>query len=586
MEQSALNDEEKEPDDDEWSNFEDFDDPISPTSVPIVPSQLHPAVSLGMTKVSSCYFSIGSLDTDERDIFALEDDASSSLECGDDASLTFGGELKNSAANLFYHDILMNVFTFLNASSLAAFSETGRQNNFEVFYFLQLQLQRALIHLPNGENEDKSFDKSDVFSVSRLASLDKKAAEKVVGEFLDSNSTLRTMPLSHSLVYIRHFLQRNRGLYNNLMGDQTANTTAHSTKAFASAAFMLTLVGAAYMANPEGLADTASFGTELPNMLFRFGFMGSLMGAARQMSDTEQRQSMKRRAESMVRSMQQQFPTSNEKTNMRFPSLLKMRRMMNAIITTDSSDGKNEGVLQQTQLSNPYDHVPEQKEDDNDSRGCKTNNKIDKKVPSGCVSAYFRAIQKATTYATENIKEVRKSRFLALTLDERRQAFHAFIEACSSDESLVIVKRMIHSIDVDGFYQANDDSLTCPLHTAAFHGSAKVINYLCRGIGSHPEEDDGGLCDVNLCDANGWTAMHFAAGNNKVEAAEALSNQPGVKLSIEANNGYTPLQWAERLSNEEVAETLKSALLRNKNDESTSNGPLTAIAQTFFTLIP
>ena len=28
MEQSALNDEEKEPDDDEWSNFEDFDDPI------------------------------------------------------------------------------------------------------------------------------------------------------------------------------------------------------------------------------------------------------------------------------------------------------------------------------------------------------------------------------------------------------------------------------------------------------------------------------------------------------------------------------------------------------------------------------
>jgi transposase len=39
------------------------------------------------------------------------------------------------------------------------------------------------------------------------------------------------------------------------------------------------------------------------------------------------------------------------------------------------------------------------------------------------------------------------------------------------------------------------------------------------------------------------------------------------KLAVEANNGYTPLQWALRLSNEAVAEDLKN-LTKNLMDQA------------------
>ena len=98
----------------------------------------------GMRRVSSCYFSICSnISSDENDIHTNN---CTSLHHGcdspfpvDDAATT------GTTGDYLYHDILMNVFTFLDAASLAAFSETARRPNFECFYFLELQLQRALL---------------------------------------------------------------------------------------------------------------------------------------------------------------------------------------------------------------------------------------------------------------------------------------------------------------------------------------------------------------------------------------------------------------------------------------------------------
>lgn len=59
-----------------------------------------------------------------------------------------------------------------------------------------------------------------------------------------------------------------------------------------------------------------------------------------------------------------------------------------------------------------------------------------------------------------------------------------------------------------------------------------------------------------LAKANGWTALHFAAGANSVSSVRILAEH-GAKLTIEASNGYTPYHWAERLSNEEVAQELQ-----------------------------
>jgi ankyrin repeat protein len=96
---------------------------------------------------------------------------------------------------------------------------------------------------------------------------------------------------------------------------------------------------------------------------------------------------------------------------------------------------------------------------------------------------------------------------------------------------------------------------------------------------------DGGLCNVNMKDSNGWTAMQFAAGANSVEAVQILAKH-GADLSIEAANGYTPLQWAVRLQNEKVAEELRQLVGTERQLGWISRQPLSAIASRFFALIP
>jgi ankyrin repeat protein len=47
--------------------------------------------------------------------------------------------------------------------------------------------------------------------------------------------------------------------------------------------------------------------------------------------------------------------------------------------------------------------------------------------------------------------------------------------------------------------------------------------------------------------------MHFAAGANSPAAVKIIASF-GAKMNVEANNGYTPYHWAQRLSNREVLE--------------------------------
>ena len=281
------------------------------TVVDSLPPQLHPAVSLGMKRVSSCaYFSLqGSVS--EADLHSLSSEYATEVavqleqhhQAGGGGGGCGSGEDTHHHhrvvdADWLYHDVITQVLTFLDASSLAAFSETARRCNFECFYFLQLQLQRALLEdnlhhhhgllsLPHDEQQqqpqrpqpqqqeqqdDRLAAIAGSWSISRLASLDKHEAESVVQEYLDSNSTLRTMPLSHSLAYIRQVLRRNG--FPGGPGESQAFTT--------SAAVLIGLVGAAtVMSGNVNVEVVESFGTELPNMLFKVGFVGSLMGAAR-----------------------------------------------------------------------------------------------------------------------------------------------------------------------------------------------------------------------------------------------------------------------------------------------------------------
>ena len=158
-------------------------------------------------------------------------------------------------------------------------------------------------------------------------------------------------------------------------------------------------------------------------------------------------------------------------------------------------------------------------------------------------------------------------------------------------------------LDVDGFYVGVDGTETCGLHAASFHGAVGVVQFLCSGVDTstdvvgdgnvYERSDisagdernarfmDGGACDVNLRDANGWTAAHFAAGADEVSVLRVLSRYRA-ELTTEAGNGYTPYHWAERLSNL-GASTVLGELGANNRYEVLH---LSAIANRLFALMP
>ena len=636
--------------DESW--YDELDESSHSHSVPMVgslPPQLQPAVSMGMRRVSSCYFSIQSSEASNSvaDLLSLWEESHMIEESNEgrrptqDKNIEVRSQsVKLNASDILYQDIMMRVFTFLDATSLAAFSETAKRPNFECFHFLQLQLQRAMIVDPQVKSVS-SCDSLDaiagVGSISRLMGMDEKAAMAIVKEYEDSNSTLRMMPLSHSLAYIRQVL-RQHGFHTK---------EGSPPNALASAAVLITLIGAAsYMSSSTEVV--------LPNTntLFKMGLAGSLMkagvtarDAARKMSDEDHPVSMRHTAEQMARMMQEvpsqllqqlqpnairqsthewSFPssiaarmyaafssaygpanTANSSTlNMSHSQGHRPRRSKRShkgdVTSADPNFSRNDAEdIQERPLLHPMtpnsnEHLPKTPEEENQSTpkpNTETVFSIDShKMPSGCVGAYSRAVQKAASRVTHLLKEQRKSNYEALPLIEQLQCTTAFIDACISDDNLDIVKDMVHKrkiIDADGFYVGSDGTESCALHTAAFHGACRILEFLCRGIDENNAEQDGGLCDVNVKDANGWTAMHFAAGANSVEAIQILSRH-GAQLALEAANGYTPFHWAQRLSNDAVVEELQRLGADQRFLEMgwIRSRPLSVIASRFFSLIP
>ena len=634
--------------------------PASPSSSRQVmdfemPPQLHPACSAGVKRVSSCYFSIASGNDNQSISEFLSLAGDNSYDAPSHTNDTKNTEGNNNedihdSADFFYHDILMQVFTFLDPNSLLAFSETARRPNFEVFYFLQLQLQQALLleeecKGSGGKNEiSGSPEQAENYSasiVSRVARLDMGKAREIVEEYQDSNSTLRTMPLSYSLAYLRHFLLRN-GMFsnnNNSNNDTDRNTTSAeaqspnfaSSQTLASAAIFVTFMGAASMMSTAEapMAMMTDLGSELPNVLFRVGFVGSLMRA---ISETERGTAMKERAEKMARSMQemtarriQNSPAQaqvgedrspdaidsdrsdneqSQRMNFVLPSLYEMRHMMQHMMSNNMA--ARSGERRQSLLFDPYGHLPSQesenKPNDEDNREAENSTMVqstdnaastaistaDRKMPSGCVGAYSRSIHKATEYVTSQTRIKRKSLFENLTSEEQRLRSLEFLHVCSSNDTLDRVQEMISVMDVNRFYVGNDGNETCALHTAAFHGADKVVEFLCAGIDLQDSQLDGGLCDVNAKDNNGWTALHFATGANSLEAVRVLARHDAL-LNEEAHNGYTPLTWANRLSHIEIADELKQLMSMVGTEQGGAwiySKPLASIANHFFSLIP
>ena len=204
--------------------------------------------------------------------------------------------------------------------------------------------------------------------------------------------------------------------------------------------------------------------------------------------------------------------------------------------------------------------------------------------PRGWVGLYHHANQLAKKRIVNMVKEARMRAYKKLNMNDRNDLSTSLMNACifNSENAVSIVRLLSKSIPTQDFYIGADGTESCALHTAAFHGSSQVIDFLCRDIDMEyvycnrvPSStvlsvpftyNDGGLCDVNETDVNGWTALHYAVGANNVDAVRVLI-QYGAKLNVHAANGYTPLQWAIRLQHHVVADELQSAMTINQQEQ-------------------
>jgi hypothetical protein len=264
----------------------------------------------------------------------------------------------------------------------------------------------------------------------------------------------------------------------------------------------------------------------------------------------------------------------------------------------ENSDVSNNTQTQAPMTPNPYEHLPDKSKQDGeeasdsiapkeDEANAASSPATDRKMPSGCIGAYSRSITTASAALTRIIKEQRKAKFDALSPEDKYALSSRVLDACTSNEHLETLKLLVDRFDIDGFFLGADGTETCALHTASFHGADKIVDFLCQKTHSSDPNLDGGCANVKLVDPNGWTALHFAAGANSVKVSQVLL-QYGADMIVEANNGYTPLQWAQRLSNDEVAEELvRQQQLRESSSSSwMASQPLSAICHRFFSLIP
>eukprot|EP00957_Ditylum_brightwellii_P018180 1369924-Ditylum_brightwellii.AAC.1 len=229
--------------------------------------------------------------------------------------------------------------------------------------------------------------------------------------------------------------------------------------------------------------------------------------------------------------------------------------------------------------SNPYDHLSaiddiameESKSNYGDVQNSvnvalqklKSVHKENEWLPSNCISAYTHAVYRATAMLTTTIKDKQKAVFMTLPMDEQNFA------------SLPLLRHVKQGlIDVDGYYVGDNGTKTCALHAAVFNGLNQILEFLCNELNEHDANNNGALCDVNVRNDNGWTALPFAAGVNNIKGVQILATH-GVNLIIEALNVYTLVHWAQYLPYKDVADEkeaiytflLKSSLKLNITPE-------------------
>jgi Ankyrin repeats (many copies) len=215
----------------------------------------------------------------------------------------------------------------------------------------------------------------------------------------------------------------------------------------------------------------------------------------------------------------------------------------------------------------------------------------------GSIGAYKRIVRAAKREIVSIVRQQRRNHYHSIVDDdEKRNLVNRFMAAVIAND-LPLVQQYIHRIDIDESYpiqaaRGGEDNDTAaqmyPVHAAAFYGADQVLDYLCQSIDSNPKLQspgkrkksrfsssnnvdpliciDGGLANINQQDMTGWTVLHFAAGSNNTAAVRMLLYKYNADPNIEADNGYTPFQWARRLQHNDVMTEFQSYFNQKHHD--------------------
>eukprot|EP00587_Corethron_hystrix_P003611 CAMPEP_0113316506 /NCGR_PEP_ID=MMETSP0010_2-20120614/11759_1 /TAXON_ID=216773 ORGANISM="Corethron hystrix, Strain 308" /NCGR_SAMPLE_ID=MMETSP0010_2 /ASSEMBLY_ACC=CAM_ASM_000155 /LENGTH=501 /DNA_ID=CAMNT_0000173245 /DNA_START=233 /DNA_END=1738 /DNA_ORIENTATION=- /assembly_acc=CAM_ASM_000155 len=418
---------------------------------------------------------------------------------------------------------MTHILSYLPLDSLSLFSCTAVRPNIDVYRYLKLQMEFAIL---DGCNISTESHGSHLYAtlpgislLRRLSALDPEAAQDLLQEFVT---------------------HRPRGDNGNLAQ-------------IASAVF--TMLGAArYVSESDHqLEMMAMFSMGMAGMIFR-----------RAVNEQQKRRSREGIIDSNEGIAAPIFPLFSL-PNISFPHLPSM-----------NLPKRGESVFPHVVLSRIVQGVAFCATNMTQQRTTITSHDDDGKIladkyeattatdapptytPVGPAGVYCRTTQRCTDILSQAIQSHRNRRLNFLSEPERFDITADFLEACSTDDIDAVRDIVTEGIDIDGFFSRGPDEFpgTCGLHAAASTGSDRVLEYLCRGVGAS-EKEDGGMADVNVKDDNGWTACHYAAGRNGVESIKILARS-GARLNVEAGNGYTPYHWAEKLSQKEAAEELRN----------------------------
>ena len=401
----------------------------------------------------------------------------------------------------------------------------ARRPNFDCFYYLQLKIEDALHfgieHPIEDERQYKQTFQAGVGAVARLASLNSSRAEEIVQVYLKSN-----LPHGISL-------------------SLRAQLAAAAAQKHKGTTMMLTALGGAAM-----------MGNESAQALLSMGMCAQFVRSSMQNINVKE---VQEKMNSILNIPHLPLPESCFESI--FPSTVISRLSKFAINHGLTIKGDPHDNIQQDKniavVSTTHNQMKDVKKEYPYGNFFHGDNKHHT-VPSGCVGAYTKVVRESAMEVQQICKNRRRERFRELHIDFRSHLCSVFIDACVSDDNYATVVNLVRDqgVDPDGFYVNADNVESCGLHLAASSGATKILKFLCKGIDENDATADGGLCDINQLDDNGWSALHFAAGSNNVEAVRVLASY-GAELTIEAHNGYTPFHWAERLSNKEVIEELK-----------------------------